>query len=107
MLGAKIGPGLKITHPIGIVIWAGTVIGSNLTLRQNTTIGTTRPENKPIIIGNNVNIGANSCIIGDGINIGDNVFIGAMSYVNTNIPSNCTFVTKKENRIIMRNNDIA
>src|SRR5690606_5498301 len=54
MLGAKIGPGLKIIHPHGIVVWRGVVAGSNLTLRQNTTIGTTRDENRPIIIGNNV-----------------------------------------------------
>lgn len=102
MLGAKIGPGLKIIHPIGIVIWAGTVIGNNFTLRQNTTIGTTRVENKPITIGNNVNVGAHSCIIGDGISIGDNVLIGAMSYVKSNIPDNCTYITEKTSRFILK-----
>lgn len=101
MLGAKIGPGLKIIHPIGIVIWAGTTIGSNFTLRQNTTIGTTRPENSPITIGNSVNVGAHTCIIGDGISIGNNVLIGAMSYVKSDIPDNCTYITEKTNRIII------
>lgn len=100
MLGAKIGIGLKIIHPMGIVIWRGAVVGSNLTIRQNTTIGTTRADNKPIVIGDNVNIGANTCIIGDGISIGDNVKIGAMSYVGCDVPDDCTFVTIKESRII-------
>lgn len=102
MLGAKIGKGLKIIHPIGIVVWKGAVIGSNLTIRQNTTIGTTRSDNRPIVIGDNVNIGANTCIIGDGIRIGDNVKIGAMSYVGCDVPDDCTFVTVKESRIIKR-----
>ncbi|MEB8564653.1 DapH/DapD/GlmU-related protein, partial [Salmonella enterica subsp. enterica serovar Lubbock] len=38
-------------------------------------------EDDFIIIGNNVDIGANTCIIGS-ITIGDNVTIGAMSFVN-------------------------
>ena len=38
-------------------------------------------------IGNNVNIGSNTCIIG-GISIGDNVIIGAGSVVVKDVPSN-------------------
>ena len=102
MRGAIIGPGLKIIHPRSIVIWGGVVAGSNLTLRQNTTIGTTRDDNRPIVIGNNVDIGANCCIVGDGLVIGDDVRIGAMSFVNSDVPSNSTFVTVKESRVISR-----
>lgn len=96
MLGSKIGAGLRIIHPIGIVIWGGTVIGKNFTLRQNTTIGTTRPKNKPITIGDNVNVGAHCCIIGDGISIGSNVLIGAMSHIKSDVPDNCTYFTEKK-----------
>lgn len=39
------------------------------------------------IIGDNVEIGAHSCIIGD-VRIGDNVIIGAMSFINKDIPEN-------------------
>lgn len=42
---------------------------------------------KPIIIGNNVWIGANSTILPE-VTIGDNVIIGANSLVNKDIPSN-------------------
>ncbi|EAT0151581.1 serine acetyltransferase, partial [Salmonella enterica] len=48
-----------------------------------------------IRIGNNVNIGANCCIIGLSRKIGDNATIGAMSFINKDIPSNCTYITKK------------
>lgn len=102
MLGAKIDTGLKIAHYNGIVICAEVVIGKNLHIRQNTTIGIKTQENiNTILIGDNVDIGANSCIIGDNLKIGDNVIIGAMSFVNNDIPSNCTYITKKNNNIIM------
>lgn len=39
------------------------------------------------VIGDNVDIGAHSCIIGD-INIGHNVTIGAMTFVNKDVPDN-------------------
>ena len=41
----------------------------------------------PIIIGNNIWIGANSTILPE-VNIGDNVVIGANSLVSKDIPSN-------------------
>lgn len=96
-LGATIGPGIKIYHFNGVVICPQAVIGKNMHIRQNTTIGLkTVAGIKAIRIGDNVEIGANSCIIGDDIFIGDNVTIGAMSFVNKNIPSNSIFYVKKE-----------
>ena len=53
-----------------------------------------------IKIGHNVMIGANSVIFSQNLTIGNNVKIGAMSYVNKDIPSNCTFYTEKTNKII-------
>ena len=46
---------------------------------------------KPIIIGNNVWIGA-QCIVLPGVTIGDNSVIGAGSVVTRNIPSNVVAV---------------
>ncbi|MFX2609533.1 serine acetyltransferase [Enterobacter mori] len=98
-LGAHIGPGMVISHHHGIVINGSAVIGHSLRIRQNTTIGITGAHvNKEpifIIIGNNVSIGAGSCIIADKIRIGDNVVIGAMSFVNEDIPSNTTVYSEK------------
>lgn len=102
MLGVQIGEGLFIGHPIGIVVNSGCVIGKNFTLRQNTTIGTTAQglgDHQDIIIGDNVRVGANSCIVGSGLTIGDNVTIGAMSFVNKDIPSNSVYMTRKESLV--------
>lgn len=97
---AFIGPGMKINHFIGIVIRAECIIGRNLNIRQNTTIG--RRDSLDLsgkaILGDNVDIGTHSCIIGD-ITIGDNVKIGAMSFINKDIPANCTVITTKTNII--------
>lgn len=103
-LGASIGPGLIISHFNGIVINGSSCIGSNFRIRQNSTIGIgggKMPDSgKPsILIGDNVSVGAGSCIIANSIVIGSNVDIGAMSFINKDIPSNCIVYTKKTNEI--------
>jgi serine acetyltransferase len=95
MLAAEIGPGLSIAHRVGIVIADAARIGDRLFIRQNTTIGVRASGQKGLIyIGNDVELGANVCIIGDNIRIGDNVKIGAMAFVNKDVPANSTCYTK-------------
>ena len=102
MFGARIGKNLSLVHPYSITINKNVTIGENLTIHQNVTIGQNH-EPINIIIGNNVMIGANSIILGGEIKIGNNVRIGAMSFINTDIPDNCTVYTQKTNIIIQNN----
>lgn len=81
------GPGLAVFHGVGLVVNGDTQIGYNVTLRQNTTIGHKRENEGCPRIGNKVDIGANSVILGP-ITIGDNVTIGAGSVVTKDLPSN-------------------
>ena len=63
-------------------------IGEKFIIRNNTTIGNkNNDDNQLAIIGNNVEIGVNSVIIGK-VMIGDNVIIGAGSVVIKNVESN-------------------
>lgn len=88
----KIDYGLKIAHPVGIVISGGATIGKNVTLQSGVVIGTNRDEiDKYPRIGNNVYIGAGAKILGN-ISIGDNVIIGANAVVINNIDDNKTVV---------------
>ncbi|MCF2487386.1 serine acetyltransferase [Dyadobacter sp. CY347] len=87
----KIGSGLKVYHFPGIVIHRDVIIGKNCTLRQATTIGNKTDNGGCPVIGNDVNIGANVCILGD-IVIGDNVTIGAGSVVIQSIPAHSVAV---------------
>lgn len=50
---------------------------------------------KSIVIGDNVSLCVNSCVIGDVISIADNVVIGAMTLVNKDISGPGTYVNKR------------
>jgi len=86
-----IGRGLALYHGQGLVVNKSTIIGEYCVLRNSTTIGHKRLADGSFSqcprIGNNVDIGANVCIIG-GITIGDNVTIGAGSVVVKDVPAN-------------------
>ena len=83
----KIGYGLYISHGGPVVVNPSTVIGNNCNLSQFVTIGSN--EGKAAVIGDNVYIGPNTCIVED-VCIGDNATIGAGSVVTKDIPSNAT-----------------
>lgn len=75
-------------HPIATVLNAES-IGDNFVCRNACTIGNKNNDNtKRPIIGNNVEIGANSVVLGS-VLIGDNVIVGAGSVVVKDVPSNC------------------
>lgn len=90
----QIGAGLQLFHGQALVVNPGTVIGVNCVLRHSTTIGNKRVENgfsQCPRIGDNVDIGSNTCILGD-ISIGANVVIGAGSVVVKSVSPNCVVV---------------
>lgn len=90
----QIGAGLKLYHGQGLVVNDHSIIGKNCTLRHNTTIGHKELANGQFsaspIIGDNVDIGSNTAIIGP-VTIGDNVKIGAGSVVVKNLESDSIY----------------
>lgn len=84
-LCCKIGGGLLIPHPNGIVIHPKAIIGNNCILFQQVTLANV------VILGDHVDIGAGAKILGP-LTIGDNVKIGANAVVTKNIPHNRTVV---------------
>ncbi|GLR08163.1 serine acetyltransferase [Mixta theicola] len=102
-LDARIGAGMKINHGYGIVIRPECVIGKNLNIRHGVTIGrkTNGDCNGLTVIGDNVDIGAQVCIIGD-VKIGNDVMIGAASFINKDIPDDTLAYNAKETRFVMR-----
>lgn len=77
---AAVGPRLRLHHGFGLVIHDRAVIGADCILRHCTTIGNRRGGDDCPVIGNGVDIGSNSVIIG-AIKVGDNAVIGAGSVV--------------------------
>lgn len=82
-----LGSDCVVCHGIGLIINPNVVIGDNVKLHHNTTIGSAVTGGKSPRIGNNVTIGANSVVIGD-IKIGDGAIIGAGSVVIKDVPQN-------------------
>jgi putative colanic acid biosynthesis acetyltransferase WcaB len=93
--GTKVGPGLKIEHGYSLVVNDRTFIGRNVHLRHCTTFGCVKlpdgSQGPSPVIGDNVEVGANACIIG-GVTIGDNAIIGAGSVVVKDVPPNSVAV---------------
>ena len=86
---AEVGPRLRLHHGYGLVVHESAVIGSDCTLRHGTTIGNRRESDDCPVIGDRVDIGCSSVIIGR-IKIGDNAKIGAGSVVLHDVPAGCT-----------------
>lgn len=85
---AQIGRRLVIEHFGSIIIHGCSVIGDDCIIRQNVTLGN-RQQDKPLEapkIGSRVNIGAGAKILG-GVVIGDDVDIGANAVVIKDVPS--------------------
>lgn len=82
-INSRIGGGLLIPHPNGIVIHPDANIGCNCLIFQQVTIGAT---SKGIpTIGGHVDIGAGAKILGP-VKVGDHARIGANAVVLTDVP---------------------
>lgn len=81
----KIGYGLFIGHPCGIIINHTAIIGNNVNLSQFTTIGSN--EKNAAVVGDNVYIGPSCCLI-ENVHVGCNATIGAGAIVTHDIPAN-------------------
>ena len=90
---ARIGNRFFIDHGEGVVIGETAIIGDDVLIYQQVTLGGTGSEHgkRHPTIGNNVIIGAGAKVLGN-ITIGNNVRIGAGSVVISDVPDHSTVV---------------
>ena len=90
---ARIGRRFFIDHGEGVVIGETTIIGDDVLLYQQVTLGGTGKDlgKRHPTVGNHVIIGAGAKVLGD-IIIADHVRIGAGSVVIEDVPSHSTVV---------------
>ena len=85
-LNARIGGGLLLPHPNGIVIHPDAEIGPNCLIFHQVTIGTRAGAPGLPRIGGHVDIGAGAKILGPVV-IGDHAVIGANAVVTRDVPA--------------------
>ena len=88
---SRIGGGLLLPHPNGVVIHPDAVIGPNCLLFQQVTIGTGGKRPGTPTLGCNVDVGAGAKVLG-GVTIGDGARIGANAVVLCDVPPGSTAV---------------
>ncbi|XP_055823283.1 serine acetyltransferase 1, chloroplastic-like [Solanum dulcamara] len=91
--GAKIGKGILLDHATGVVVGETAVIGNNVSILHNVTLGGTGKAcgDRHPKIGDGVLIGAGTCVLGN-VKIGDGAKIGAGSVVLKEVPARTTAV---------------
>jgi serine O-acetyltransferase len=86
--GARLGAGLILGHCGPVVVNRDTVCGRDCSLMQGVTLaGRTEGDIGAPVIGDHVSVGANAVIFGH-VTIGDGANIGALSYVDKDVPAN-------------------
>lgn len=90
---AQIGRRFFIDHGEGVVIGATTIIGDDVLIYQQVTLGGTGKEQgkRHPTLGNNVIVGAGAKVLGN-ITLGDYVRVGAGSVVVEDVPEYSTVV---------------
>jgi len=91
--GARLGRRFVIDHGMGVVIGETAVVGDDVYIYHQVTLGGTssvRAKRHPTV-GNNVIIGAGAKVLGD-IEIGDGARVGANAVVVAAVPAGTTVV---------------
>jgi serine O-acetyltransferase len=82
-LSAQIGGGLRLFHPVGVVVGPGCTVGARCTLMQGVTLGAGAGGSPTL--GDGVFVGPGAAVLG-ALKIGDRSVIGANSVVVASVP---------------------
>ena len=95
----KVGSNINLVHPYGLVMGNNVEIGNNCTIGAWVVIGHNGDKAEQPKIGNNVYLAPHCCLLG-GILIGNNVLIGANTVVTRDITSNS--IVKNSNTLVIK-----
>lgn len=84
-IDSKIGPGVMLPHPVGVVFGSGTVIDGDVCIYQGVTLGRDREGGYPHL-HRGTTIYPDAVLVGD-IDVGNDVVVGATALVTQSVPS--------------------
>lgn len=83
----RVGTGLDLRHGArGLVVHDRSVIGNNVVLHHNVTLGARRSGGSAPTLGDGVHVGAGAAILGE-VTIGAGATVGAGAIVLTDVPA--------------------
>ena len=102
---ARIGPGLRLPHPMGIIIAPNVTLGADCDLYADVRLVLAHGSKQGPRIGNHVFLGDGAKVVGD-VSVGDHAVIGVSTVVTRDIPAHATAVGIPA-RIVDERNDRA
>lgn len=88
---SRIGPGLRLPHPMGIIISPNAFVGANCDLYADVRLVLSHGVKEGPSIGNHVFLGDGAKVVGK-VTVGDHAIIGVSSVVTRDIPAGATAV---------------
>lgn len=90
--GADVGPGLMLSHPVGVVLGPGARVGEDATLASGVVLGVRSPDGRIAsdqpssfpVVGDGVFLGAHAAVLG-AVHVGDHAIVGANSVVLSDV----------------------
>ena len=91
--GCRVGPGLRLEHPGGIVLGGGAVVGRDAFICQRVTLGERLGSSEAAYptVGDRVFLGAGATVLGN-VHIGSDARVGAGAVVLRDVPAGATAV---------------
>ena len=99
---ALIAPGLRLPHPMGIIIAPGTRIGKDCDLSADVRLVLSHGHPEGPVVGEHVFLGDGAKIVGH-VTVGDHAVIGVSAVVTKDIPA-CSTAVGIPAKVINREN---
>jgi serine O-acetyltransferase len=88
---ARIGPGLRLPHPAGIIVAPNVTVGANCDLYADVRLVLAHYVKEGPVIGDHVFLGDGAKVVGN-VRVGNHAIIGVSSVVTKDVPAGATAV---------------
>ncbi len=95
---AVVGGGLRLNHPVGVVVGPNCVVGARCSMMQGVTLGHGRGGSP--VLGDDVFLGPHAVVIG-GVQVASRVNVGANAVVSFPVPDGALVRAQKSSVVLI------